>query len=48
VFEIFRLAFDENGGRFRLTITVYPADRNRFRVIVGEVPITTLADTDEE
>jgi len=48
VFEIFRLAFDETGGRFRLTVTVYPADRNRFRVIVGEVPITTLADTDEE
>jgi len=48
VFEIFRVAFDEGGERFRLTITVYPADRNRFRVTVGEVPITTLADTDEE
>ena len=45
VFEIFRVAFDEGGERFRLTITVYPADRNRFRVTVGEVPITTLADT---
>jgi len=48
VFEIFRVAFDESGERFRLTVTVYPADRNRFRVTVGEVPITTLADTDEE
>jgi GntR family transcriptional regulator len=48
VFEIFRVAFDESGERFRLTITVYPADRNRFRVTVGEVPITTLADSDEE
>jgi GntR family transcriptional regulator len=48
VFEIFRVAFDEGGERFRLTITVYPADRNRFRVTVGEVPITTLADRDEE
>jgi len=48
VFEIFRAAFDEAGERFRLTITVYPADRNRFRVTVGEVPITTLADSDEQ
>jgi GntR family transcriptional regulator len=48
VFEIFRVFFDESGERFRLAITVYPADRNRFRVTVGEVPITTLADTDEE
>lgn len=40
VFEIFRLAFDEKGKRFRLTITVYPADRNRFVINVGNVPIT--------
>jgi GntR family transcriptional regulator len=38
VFEIHRIGFDENGGRIRLTITVYPADRNRFRVNVGQVP----------
>ena len=38
VFEIHRVGFDENGDRIRLTITVYPADRNRFRVNVGEVP----------
>jgi GntR family transcriptional regulator len=38
VFEIHRVGFDENGDRIRLTITVYPADRNRFRVEVGEVP----------
>ncbi len=38
MFEIHRVGFDENGGRIRLTITVYPADRNRFRVNVGEVP----------
>jgi len=38
VFEIHRLGFDENGDRIRLTITVYPADRNRFRVNVGKVP----------
>lgn len=38
VFEIFRVTFDEEGNRVRLTITVYPADRNRFRVLVGQVP----------
>jgi GntR family transcriptional regulator len=38
VFEIHRLGFDENGHRIRLTVTVYPADRNRFRVQVGQVP----------
>ena len=38
VFEIFRLAFDKDGNRIRLTITVYPCDRNRLRVDVGEVP----------
>jgi hypothetical protein len=37
-FEIFRLAFDKDGNRIRLTITVYPCDRNRLRVDVGEVP----------
>lgn len=38
VFVIFRVGFSEGGDRFRLTITVYPADRNRFLVNVGEVP----------
>jgi GntR family transcriptional regulator len=38
VFEIYRVGFDKEGYRFRLTITVYPADRNRLRVDVGEVP----------
>lgn len=38
VFEIHRLGFEKNGNRIRLTITVYPADRNRFRVNVGNVP----------
>jgi len=38
VFEIHRLGFDRNGDRIRLTITIYPADRNRFRVEVGKVP----------
>jgi GntR family transcriptional regulator len=38
VFEIYRVAFDKAGKRFRLTITVYPSDRNRLRLDVGDVP----------
>lgn len=38
VFEIFRIGFGKDGKRLRLTTTVYPADRNRFLVSVGDVP----------
>jgi GntR family transcriptional regulator len=38
IYEIFRTAFDGNGQPMRLTITVYPADRNQFIINVGEVP----------
>jgi GntR family transcriptional regulator len=38
VFEIFRVGFDKKADRFRLTITVYPTDRNRLRIDVGAVP----------
>jgi GntR family transcriptional regulator len=38
VFEVHRVAFDEKGGRIRLTITIYPADRNRLVINVGAVP----------
>jgi GntR family transcriptional regulator len=38
VFEIYRVGFDKEGNRFRLTVTVYPSDRNRLRINVGEVP----------
>ena len=38
VFEIFRVGFDKHGNRLRLTITVYPSDRNRLRIDVGAVP----------
>lgn len=48
VFETFRLAFGPNGERFRLTITVYAADRNRFRVDVGDVPTTSFATDDDD
>jgi len=38
VFEVHRIGFDKNGDRIRLTITISPTDRNRFRVNVGSVP----------
>jgi GntR family transcriptional regulator len=44
VFEIYRVSFDEDGNRIRLTITVYPADRNRLLVQVGYVPALEIED----
>jgi GntR family transcriptional regulator len=44
VFEIYRVSFDKKGDRFRLTITVYPSDRNRLRVDVGDVPARGTVD----
>jgi GntR family transcriptional regulator len=38
VFEIFRTGFDQNGKPMRVTVTVYPADRNQLLVNVGDVP----------
>ncbi len=38
VFEIFRAGFDQTGTPTRLTVTVYPSDRNQFIVNVGDVP----------
>jgi GntR family transcriptional regulator len=38
VFEIFRTAFDQTGNPMRLTVTVFPTDRNQFIVNVGNVP----------
>jgi GntR family transcriptional regulator len=38
VVEIYRVAFDQEENRIRLTITVYRADRNRFLIKVGKVP----------
>jgi GntR family transcriptional regulator len=38
--EIYRVAFDQDGNRVRLTITVYRADTNRFIINVGNVPIS--------
>jgi GntR family transcriptional regulator len=38
MFEIFRTAFDGNGQPMRLTVNVYPADRNQFLLEIGQVP----------
>jgi GntR family transcriptional regulator len=48
MFEIFRTAFDGNGQPTRLTITVYPADRNQFIVNVGNVPEPVAAQESRE
>jgi GntR family transcriptional regulator len=46
VFEIFRVGFDKEADRIRLTVTVYPCDRNRLRVDVGQVPARGAAGAD--
>jgi GntR family transcriptional regulator len=38
VFENFRTAFDQSGTPLRVTVTVFPTDRNQFIVNVGDVP----------
>ena len=38
VFEIFRTGFDQTGTPLRVTVTVWPADRNQFIVDIGDVP----------
>ena len=38
VFEISRTAVDQTGTPMRLTVSVYPADRNQFVINVGEMP----------
>lgn len=38
VFSILRTGFAPDGKAIRLTITVYPADRNQFAINVGDVP----------
>jgi GntR family transcriptional regulator len=38
IYEISRTAYDGNGQPMRVTMIVYPADRNQFIVNVGEVP----------
>jgi GntR family transcriptional regulator len=38
VFEIFRTAFAQDGNPMRVTVTVFPTDRNQFIVNVGDIP----------
>jgi GntR family transcriptional regulator len=38
--EIYRTGFDQDHNPVRLTITVYRADRNRFVINVGDVPMS--------
>ena len=45
MYEITRTAYDGNEQPMRVTVTVYPADRNQFIVNVGQVPdFTPSAD----
>ncbi|MGH3274678.1 MAG: GntR family transcriptional regulator [Streptosporangiaceae bacterium] len=41
VIETRRTAFDESGSPIRVTVSVYPADRNQFAIEVGQVPPPT-------
>lgn len=45
VFEILRTAFDQSGNPMRLTVSVFPADRNQFIVNVGGLPAPQLGTT---
>ena len=38
VFEIFRTAFDQNGKPMRVTVTIFPVDRQQFIIDVGNIP----------
>ncbi|MFG1999241.1 GntR family transcriptional regulator [Spirillospora sp. NPDC048911] len=42
VFETIRTAYGSEGKAFRLTVTVWPADRNRLHYNVGEVPTRVM------
>jgi GntR family transcriptional regulator len=50
VFETFRTGYDESGTPLRLTITIYPVDRNQFVMNVGTLPgeISDPAGTNQE
>jgi GntR family transcriptional regulator len=48
VFEFFRTGFDQNGTPMRVTVTVYPADRNQFIVNSGTVPSPRYDEEDTE
>ena len=39
VFNIFRTAFDQNGQPMRVTVTIFPVDRQQFIIDVGTLPL---------
>jgi len=45
VYEIFRTAYDQSGTATRVTVTVFPTDRNHFTVEIGAVPDDLSPDT---
>jgi GntR family transcriptional regulator len=47
VFVIFRTGFDQTGTPLRVTVTVFPADRNQFIINVGDVPGPEYAQADQ-
>jgi GntR family transcriptional regulator len=48
VFEIIRTGFDQTGAPLRVTVTVWPADRNQFIVDIGDVPNTNYEYDDAD
>jgi GntR family transcriptional regulator len=46
IVETRRTAYDEEGTPVRLTVSVYPADRNQFSLEVGKVPAKAPAEPD--
>lgn len=38
VYEIVRTAFDQTGKPMRVTVTIFPVDRNQFIIDVGDIP----------
>jgi GntR family transcriptional regulator len=48
VFEFRRTGYAEDGKPIRLTVTVYPADRNQFEMEAGDVPKRDVAIPHEE
>jgi GntR family transcriptional regulator len=48
VFEIFRIGFDQTRTPMRLTVTVFPTDRNQFVVNVGDVPPLVTSEEGEQ
>jgi GntR family transcriptional regulator len=47
VFQIIRTAFDQTHTPMRVTVTVFPTDRNQFLVNVGDVPPEHIPAQDE-